>query len=124
MPRRQPVSLYDLDPQQLQALTMLLSGKTVTETAAALDVARETVSRWKHKDPAFQSAFADARIAAYEAEQTRLRDVRQKAFDKLEDLLDATNDDIALKAAVAVVKLPLDRPKGETDPERVSMFQW
>lgn len=122
---RQTESLYELDPQQQDALTMLLSGHTVTETAAALGVTRETVSRWKHRSAAFMAAYNDARIAAYQADRQRLADLRQRAYTRLSDLLEAKDETVALRAAVAIVKIDLpDAVKGETDPEKVALFSW
>ena len=114
---------YELTPQQIQAIDLLLSGKTVTETAAALDVARETVSRWKHKDVGFQAAYNAGLLSAWEANQKRLLDARTKAIDKLSGLLDKEEDpQTVLKAAAALVKIDIPKPTGKTNP--ASLDRW
>lgn len=120
---------YDLTPQQIEAVDLLLSGKTVTETAAALDVARETVSRWKHKDAGFQAAYNIGLLSAWEANHKRLLDAKTKAIDKLTGLLDKEEDpQIVLKAAAALVRIDIPKPTGKTDPaglERwLSLSEW
>ena len=57
---------YELEADQAAALDLLLSGQTVTAAAAAVGVARETVSRWRNTDPAFQAAYNAALQSAYE----------------------------------------------------------
>ena len=114
---------YELTPQQIQAIDLLLLGKTVTETAAALDVARETVSRWKHKDAAFQAAYNVGLLSAWEASHKRLLDARTKAIDKLSTLLDKEEDpQTVLKAAAALVRIDIPKPTGKTDPS--SLDRW
>ena len=114
-----PQTLYELTPQQQQALDLLLSGKTVTETATALDVARETVSRWKHKDAGFVAAYNQGMLSAWEASHKRLLDARAKAIGKLIDLLDEEDPQTALKAAAALVKIDIPKPTGNTSPVSV-----
>jgi hypothetical protein len=106
---------YELEPKQLEALDMLLSGATVTDAAAALDVARETVSRWRNSDPAFMAAYNAALQSAWDATHGRLLAARGKAIDRLADLLDSEDQATALRAAVAIVRLDLPRPDGSTD---------
>ncbi len=114
-----PQTSYDLTPQQQQALDLLLAGKTVTETAAALDVARETVSRWKHRDAGFVAAYNQGLLSAWEASHKRLLDARAKAIDKLSDLLDEEDPQTVLKAAAALVKVDMPRPTANTSPASV-----
>ncbi len=111
---------YDLTPQQQQALDLLLAGKTVTETAAAVDVARETVSRWKHKEPGFVAAYNQGLLSAWETSHKRLLDARTKAIDKLAGLLDEEDPQTVLKAAAALVKLDVPRPEGGTSPNALA----
>ena len=111
-----PQTSYDLTPQQQQALDLLLAGKTVTETAAALDVARETVSRWKHRDAGFVAAYNQGLLSAWEAGHKRLLDARAKAIDRLTDLLDEEDPQTVLKAAAALVKVDMPRPTANTSP--------
>lgn len=110
---------YELSADQAAALDLLLAGKTVTEAAAAVGVARETVSRWRNSDPAFQAAYNAVLQSAYDATTARLLDARGKALDKLADLLDSEDEATALKAAAALLRVEVDRPKGYTNPAAV-----
>lgn len=110
---------YELTPQQLEAVDLLLSGKTVTETAAALDVARETVSRWKNADPGFKAAYNAGLLSSWEASHKRLMDARARAIDKLTGLLDNEDPQIVLKTAAVLVKVDMPQPDVEVSPARI-----
>lgn len=110
---------YELTPQQLEAVDLLLSGKTVTETAAALDVARETVSRWRNSDAGFEAAYNAGLLSAWEAGHKRLLDARTKAIDKLAGLLDEEDPQIVLKTAAVLVKVDMPQPDVEVSPQRL-----
>lgn len=82
MPRAKQAQATELSPQQVEALGLLLSGKTITETAAAIDVSRETVSRWRHNDPAFQAVYNEGLRSAWEAGRARQEEARGKAITR------------------------------------------
>lgn len=123
MARRGEPKTYELQPDQLAALDQLLAGKTVTATAAAVGVARETVSRWRNSDPAFMAAYNAALLSSYEAGQARLLDARARAVERLAVLVDSTNSTIALKAAALLLRVEVDRPKGDIDPASIESDQ-
>jgi len=114
---------YELAADQLAALDLLLAGKTVTEAAAAVEVARETVSRWRNSDPAFQAAYNAALQSAYDATTARLLDARGRALDRLAALVDHADPAIALKAAAALLRVGIERPKGRIDPADIEKWQ-
>lgn len=114
---------YELTPDQAAALDLLLAGKTVTETAAAVGVARETVSRWRNNDPAFMAAYHAAMQSAYDAGQARLLEARTKALDRLAALVDSDDPAIGLKAAAALLRVNVERPKGNIDPADIEKWQ-
>lgn len=114
---------YELTPQQIEALELLLAGETVTATAAALGVARETVTRWRHSDPGFEAAYNAGLVSAWEASRKRLLDTRAKAIDKLAELLDNKDPAIVLKAAAALVRIDIEKPKGSISPHKVARIQ-
>ena len=114
---------YELGADQLAALDLLLAGKTVTEAAAVVGVARETVSRWRNNDPAFQAAYNAALASAYEAGQARLLDARGRAVERLAALVEADDPATALKAAAALLRVPVLPPIGDTDPTRIEADQ-
>ena len=110
---------YELEADQAAALDLLLAGQTVTAAAAAVGVARETVSRWRNNDPAFQAAYNAALQSAHDAMSKKLIDARARAIDTLAGLLDSDDQATALKAAAALLRVEIDRPKGYTNPAAV-----
>lgn len=111
----------ELTPQQLEAVGLLLSGKTITETAAALGVARETVSRWRHTDAAFEAVYNEGLRSTWEAGRTRLEEARGKAIARLVELMEGDDPNLALKAAMALVRLDMPEPKGSVNPEKLEL---
>jgi HEAT repeat protein len=105
----------------VEALGLLLSGKTITETAAALGVARETVSRWRHADAAFEAVYNEGLRSAWEAGHVRLEEARGKAIERLVSLMESDDPAVALKAAMALVRLDIPEPKGSVNPERIQL---
>lgn len=117
----------ELTPDQAAALDLLLAGQTVTAAAAAVGVARETVSRWRNNDPAFQAAYNAALQSLYDAGQARLLEARGKALDRLAALVDSKTPDIALKAAAILLRIDAPRPGGPTTAagvERQQILDW
>ncbi len=94
-----------LSPVQLAAIPLLLAGKSVTDTAAALGVARQTVSTWLNSDAAFIAALNDERFHLWEAGKDRLRSLLPRALDVLEAGLDHPDPRIGLAAARDVLRL-------------------
>ena len=123
MARRNEPKTYTLEADQLAALDLLLAGKSVTEAAAVVGVVRETVSRWRNTDPAFQAAYNAALQSAYEGATARLLEARGKALDRLATLLDSEDEATALKAAAALLRVPVVEPKGRTDPAAIERWQ-
>lgn len=118
---------YELTPDQTAALDLLLAGQTITAAAATVGVARETVSRWRNNDPAFQAAYNAVLQSVYDAGQARLLEARGKALDRLATLVDSTDEATALKAAAALLRVDVDRPKGATTAagvERRQALDW
>lgn len=116
---KQQAQTYELTPQQVEAVGLLLSGKTITETATAIGVARETVSRWRHSDPAFEAAYNEGLRSAWEAGRTRLEEARGKAIARLVELMEGGEPAVALKAAMALVRLDMPEPSGSVNPREI-----
>lgn len=118
---------YELTPDQAAALDLLLAGQTITAAAATVGVTRETVSRWRNNDPAFQAAYNAALQSVYDAGQARLLEARGKALDRLAALVDSTDEATALKAAAALLRVDAPRPDGPTSAagiERLQVLDW
>ena len=116
---KQQAQTYELTPQQVEAVGLLLSGKTITETAAAIDVSRETVSRWRHNDPAFQAVYNEGLRSAWEASRVRIDEARGKAIARLVELMEGDEPAVALKAAMALVRLDMPEPAGSVNPREI-----
>ena len=114
MARRNETKTYTLEADQVAALDLLLAGKSLTEAAAAVGVARETVSRWRNNDPTFQAAYNAALQSAHDVTTVRLLDARARAVERLAALVDSKDEATALKAAAALLRVEVERPKGAT----------
>jgi len=90
-----------LTPQQETAVDLLCTGKTVTDTAKACGVARQTVSEWLHHHSGFQDACIRRRRELWEELTDRLRSLLPKAIDVVEQELTGESP---LPAAVHVLK--------------------
>ena len=91
----------ELSPAQEQALGLVLSGRCDREVAEAVGVARGTVWRWRHQDPAFVAEMNRERQALAEATADRLRTMRDKAFRVVEGAL----DDGDVRVGLAMLRL-------------------
>ena len=87
MARRNPTNPDTLDwtltPQQETAVDLLASGKTVTDTATAIEVTRQTVSEWLNHHPGFQAALNSRRQELWAGVSDTLRGLLPKALDVL-----------------------------------------
>ena len=109
---------WTLTPQQETAVDLLASGKTVTDTAAAIEVTRQTVSEWLHHHPGFQATLNSRRQELWAGMTDALRGLLPKALEVLKSELEG---ETPLPAAVHVLKacglygmLP---PRGPTEVE-------
>lgn len=80
-----------LNETQHQAIVMLASGKPANAVAAALDVRKETVSRWRQL-PEFQAEVNAIIEDVRESARNRLAAMAEKALEVIEADLQATDD--------------------------------
>lgn len=92
---------FELSTQQEAAIDLLASGRTLTETAISLDIARQTVSRWCNHNAAFTAGLNGRRQELWSALGDRLRSLAPRALDVIEATLDS---DRPLPAAVVVLR--------------------
>jgi hypothetical protein len=92
---------WTLTPQQETAVDLLASGKTVTDTAAAVEVTLQTVSEWLNHHPGFQAALNSRRQELWVGMTNRLRGLLPKALEVLKCELEGEHP---LPAAVHVLK--------------------
>ncbi len=110
----------NLSVEQLNAIDILVQGKTDQETALAVGVVRETVTRWRNDNPYFAAELNKQRKLIWGTNQDRLRSLTTKAVDTIESALDAGDS----KAAVEVLKAvglygQVKEPSGPVDAELV-----
>jgi len=92
---------WTLTPQQETAVDLLASGKTVTDTAAAVEVTRQTVSEWLNHHPGFQAVLNRRRQELWIGMTDTLRGLLPKALEVLKSELES---ETPLPAAVHVLK--------------------
>ena len=108
--------------QQELAVDLLASGRTVTEAAATIGVARQTVSEWLNQNADFRAALNERRQELWAATGDRLRALLPDAVDALAGELRGGN---RLRAAALVLRVcgadGLAAPLGPTDPEEIEL---
>jgi hypothetical protein len=115
---------WTLTPQQETAVDLLASGKTITDTASAVEVTRQTVSEWLNHHPGFQAALNSRRQELWVGMTDALRGLLPKALEVLKGALEG---EAPLPAAVHVLKAcglyGMPAPQGPTDVEDVVIAQ-
>jgi hypothetical protein len=111
-----------LSVEQLNAIDVLVLGKTDQETADVVGVARETVTRWRNDNLHFAAALNRQQKSIWTGSHDRLRSLVGKAVDALEVAMDAGDS----KAAVEVIKAvglygQVQPPSGPVDVEVVML---
>ena len=106
--------------EQLNAIDVLVQGRTDQETAETVGVARETVTRWRNDNPHFAAQLNRQRRLIWGNSHDRLWALASKAVDTLDTALQ--NGDA--RAAVEVLKAvglygQLPPPSGPEDAELV-----
>lgn len=89
-----------LSPDQLQAINLILAGKSYGEVAEALGKDRRTLYSWR-QNPHFLAEMGRRRKEMYEAGQSRLHGLLDKAITVMEHKLDEGN----VKVAFEVLRL-------------------
>lgn len=101
-------------PVQEVTIAALLRGATVTAAAAEAGVARQTVSGWKHSDPAFMAALNRGRLEVWEETEDRIRLLRGKALNIIDETLDGPNGAIIALEMMKVLARMNAAPPGPT----------
>ena len=120
-----------LTPKQRAAARLLASGESGIETAKALKIDPATLSRWRGL-PDFER-LSESYLSSFEQEGIkRLQALKGRAVEKLADLLNHPNANVALKAAEAILNrsplpaeglayLPKYTPQQIADAEEVNI---
>jgi hypothetical protein len=103
----QKITLFtDLPPAQSLAVEALASGWTITAAAKEAGVARETLSRWVHRDPQFIAALQNARAEAAAQTRCALESLGKRSVEVLREAIQSPYIAATrLKAACVVLKL-------------------
>lgn len=110
-------SAENLTAQQLQALSLILQGLTLAETAAHLGVHRTTVHRWAAGNIHFMRCLHAGRRRHFADVTDRVRALFHPSLDQLQGILSSSDAPapVRLRAALAVLKM-MDRPADEFVP--------
>jgi hypothetical protein len=116
---------WSLSQQQQTAVDLLVSGKTLQETADAIGVQRPTVSQWVNHHAGFQAALNSRRQELWDGVVDTLRGLLPKALEVLKQELAG---DTPLPAAIQVLKScglygAVGRPTGPTTVEEAEQAQ-
>ena len=90
-----------LSIEQLNAIDLLVVGKTDQEVARAVSVSRQTVCGWRLYHPDFQAALNKRRREVWGAAADKLRSLLPKALEVIERELERED----VKVALDIVKL-------------------
>lgn len=92
-----------LTPEQLNAIDLLILGKTDKEVAETLEIGRNTVSRW-YKNAFFIAELNVKREELWIDSKLRLRSLASEAVNVLTNGLHSSDEKIAITAAVHILK--------------------
>lgn len=94
-----------LNPNQIQAAILLVSGKSSKDTASAINCTPETICHWK-QEPRFKALLNSLRIELLEQGRERLRSSVVDAMDTLRDIMaNSENQESRRKAAMDILRM-------------------
>ena len=110
----QKCSVSKISGKQKKAIEMLVyQGLSKTETAERLNIAPQTLSRWlnREKTPQFVEAFEKELSEADHQRKNNYRVVAQRAQEKLIELLDCNDKQVAFRACKDLLDRAGDKPE-------------
>jgi hypothetical protein len=93
-----------LTPEQLNAIDLLILGKTDREVSEIVGVRRETITKW-HKNPFFIAELNVKRDELWTDAKLRLKALAHEAVNILTNGLHSSDEKIAITAAVHILKV-------------------
>ena len=111
-----------LSMEQLNAIDVLVQGRSDQDTAETVGVARETVTRWRNDNPHFTAELNRQRRLIWGDSHDRLRALAGKAVDTLETSLGEGDSRVALEVLKAVGLYGQVRPP--SGPEDTELVRW
>jgi transposase-like protein len=116
-----------LSTQQLDVISALSSGATMTSAATQAGVHRNTINYWRRNLLPFQHALASAQYDKAMPFRERIEELADVAFQTLRDILTdpSASPGVRLKAALAIINTastpPDPKKQIELDIERVAV---
>ena len=107
-----------LTPTQEKAVSLLVSGKTVTDVAKECDVDRTTIHNWQ-KLPTFQAMYNALRFEAKQSVENAVFSLYTEALNTLKGSLRSENEAVALKTALHVIGQIQVMQPGQTDAREI-----
>lgn len=112
-----------LTPEQLNAIDLLIFGKTDKEVAETLGIGRNTISKW-YKNAFFIAELNTRREEIWKEEKLRLKSLVHDAVDVLSNGLRSSDEKTAITSAVHILKTvglygEVKDSFGPTTPEKV-----
>jgi hypothetical protein len=92
-----------LTPEQLNAVDLLILGKTDREVSELVGVRRETVTKW-HKNPFFSAELNSRREELWADAKLRLKALAHEAVNTLSNGLHSADEKVAITVAVHILK--------------------
>jgi DNA-binding CsgD family transcriptional regulator len=92
-----------LTPEQLNAIDLLIFGKTDKEVAETLGIGRNTISKW-YKNAFFIAELNSRREALWVDSKARLKSLVSEAVNVLTNGLHSSDEKIAITSAVHILK--------------------
>lgn len=112
---------HSLTPQQIDAIGHILAGRSGRETAAAVGVTPETVSRWRHTNATFSAALNVGRAELAADTSDAIRQLRRRAVDVVSEALNDADTATRYKVALAVLRLDVAATEGPQTPEQTAL---
>lgn len=116
-----------LSQQQMNAIGLIMEGKSDRVVAEAVGVTRQTVNEWRNRDVIFIAALNKERVELWTEARERLKSLTGQAVDVLGRQLESSDPKVALAAARHILQVNnllggMDAPKiGPTSPEAIIM---
>jgi len=92
-----------LTPEQLNAIDLLIFGKTDKEVAETIGVGRNTISKW-YKNAFFIAELNVRREELWKDAKLRLKSLAHEAVDVLSNGLHSSDEKVAITSAVHILK--------------------
>ena len=107
-----------LTPQQERFITLLISGKTISDIAIELEVSRPTLYEWQRLET-FQARYNQLTTEIKSTVESGLIGMYSEAIETVRSCLKSDNDQVKLKTALWLIDRAGDLSPGETDPEQI-----